>query len=42
MKRDIFQLAAATISITFYFGLLCEALYYDLLQGFPFEVVYNF
>ena len=39
---DIFQAAVTAISVTFYFGLLRKALVYNLLQGFSFEVVYNF
>ena len=41
-KRDIFQAAVTVISVALYFGLHCEALVHDLLQGFSFEVVYNF
>ena len=39
---DIFQAAATAISVTLYFGLLRKELVYNLLQGFSFEVVYNF
>ena len=39
---DIFQAAVTAISVALYFGLRCEALVHDLLQGFSFEVVYNF
>ena len=41
-KYDIFQAAVTVISVALYFGLRCEALVHDLLQGFSFEVVYNF
>ena len=41
-KRDIFQAAVTVISVALYFGLHCEALVHDLLQGFSFEVVCNF
>lgn len=40
-KCDIFQAAVTVISVALYFGLHCEALVHDLLQGFSFEVVYN-
>ena len=40
-KRGIFQTAVTVISAALYFGVLCEALVHDLLQGLSFEAVYN-
>lgn len=41
VKCDVFQTAVTVISVALYFGLLCEALVHDLLQGLSFEVVHN-
>ena len=40
-KHGIFQTAVTVISAALYFGVLCEALVRDLLQGLSFEAVYN-
>lgn len=40
-KCDIFQTAVTVISVSLYFGVLCEALVHNLLQGLSFEVVHN-
>ena len=40
-KHGIFQTAVTVISAALYFGVLCEALVRDLLQGLSFEAVHN-
>ena len=38
---SFFQIAVTVISVALYFGVLCEALAHDLLQGLSFEVVHS-
>lgn len=41
-KCDILQATVTVISVALHFSFLCERLVHDLLQGFSFEVIYNF